>query len=31
MKAMAHSDPNNPIEANSELTIEKLKQGFLYI
>jgi hypothetical protein len=28
---MAHSDPTNPIEADSELTIEKLKQGFTYI
>lgn len=28
---MAHSDPANPIEADSELTIEKLKQGFSFI
>jgi hypothetical protein len=31
IKAMSHSDPTNPIEADSELTIEKLKQGFSYI
>jgi hypothetical protein len=28
---MAHSNPANPIEANSELTIDKLKTGFSYI
>jgi hypothetical protein len=28
---MSHSDPNNPITSDSELTIEKLKQGFSYI
>jgi hypothetical protein len=31
IKAMSHSDPTNPIEADSELTIKKLKQGFSYI
>ena len=31
IKAMSHSDPTNPIEADSKLTIEKLKQGFSYI
>ncbi len=28
---MAHSDPMNPIESDSELTIEKLKEGFSFI
>jgi RNase adaptor protein for sRNA GlmZ degradation len=28
---MAHSNLTNPIEADSELMIEKLKQGFSYI
>jgi hypothetical protein len=28
---MAHSDPANPIEPDSELTIEKLKEGFSFI
>jgi hypothetical protein len=28
---MAHSNPNSPISSESELTVEKLKQGFLYI
>jgi hypothetical protein len=31
MKAMSHSNPINPIEADSKLTIKKLKQGFSYI
>ena len=31
VKAMAHSDPSNPIESNSELTINKLCEGFSYI
>jgi hypothetical protein len=31
IKATAHSDPANPIKADSELTIEKLKQGFSFI
>jgi hypothetical protein len=31
IKAMSHSDLTNPIKADSELTINKLKQGFLYI
>jgi hypothetical protein len=31
VKAMAHSDPMNPIESDSELTIEKLKEGFSFI
>jgi hypothetical protein len=31
IKAMSHSDPNNPITSDSELTIEKLKQGFSYV
>jgi hypothetical protein len=31
IKAMAHSNPANPIEIDSELTIEKLKTGFSYI
>jgi hypothetical protein len=31
IKAMSHSDPTNPIKADSKLTIEKLKQGFSYI
>jgi hypothetical protein len=28
---MAHSNPANPIEADSELTIDKSKTGFSYI
>jgi hypothetical protein len=28
---MSHSDPANPIEADSELMIENLKQDFSYI
>jgi hypothetical protein len=31
VKAMAHSDPTNPLESDSELSIEKLRQGFSYI
>jgi hypothetical protein len=31
IKAMSHSDPTNPIEADSKLTIKKLKQGCSYI
>jgi hypothetical protein len=31
IKAMSHSDPANPIEADSELMIENLKQDFSYI
>ncbi len=31
IKAMAHSNPANPIETDSELTIDKLKTGFSYI
>jgi hypothetical protein len=31
IKAMSHSDPNNPIMSDSELMIEKLKQGFSYV
>jgi hypothetical protein len=31
IKAMSHSDPANPIKADSDLMIEKLKKGFLYI
>jgi hypothetical protein len=31
VKAMAHSDPLNPLISDSELTIEKLKLGFRYI
>ncbi len=31
IKAMSHSDPTNPIKADSKLMIDKLKQGFLYI
>jgi hypothetical protein len=31
VKAMAHLNPANPIEADSELTIDKLKTGFSYI
>jgi hypothetical protein len=31
IKAMSHSDLNNPITSDSELTIEKLKQGFSYV
>jgi hypothetical protein len=31
IKAMSHSDPNNPITSDSELTIEKLKQGFSHV
>jgi hypothetical protein len=28
---MAHSDPTNPLESDSELSIENLQQGFSYI
>jgi hypothetical protein len=31
IKAMSHSDPNNPITSDSKLTIENLKQGFSYV
>lgn len=31
VKAMAHSNPNSPITSESELTVEKIRQGFLYI
>jgi hypothetical protein len=31
VKAMAHLNPANPIEADSELNIDKLKTGFSYI
>jgi hypothetical protein len=31
VKAMAHSNPNSPITSESELTVEKLRQGFSYI
>jgi hypothetical protein len=31
IKAMAHSNPANPIETDSKLTIDKLKTGFSYI
>jgi hypothetical protein len=31
IKAMSHSDPTNPIKADSKLTIGKMKQSFLYI
>ena len=28
---MAHSDPTNPIESDSKLTVKKLKEGFSFI
>jgi hypothetical protein len=28
---MAHSNPTNPIESDSKLTIKKLKEGFSFI
>jgi hypothetical protein len=31
VKAMAHSDPTNPLESDNELSIEKLGQGFSYM
>jgi hypothetical protein len=31
VKAMAHSDPMNPLESDSKLSIEKLQQGLSYI
>ena len=31
VKAMAHSDPTNPIESDSELMINKLCEGFSYV
>jgi hypothetical protein len=31
ISAMAHPDPNNPIKTGSDLTIKKLKDGFLII
>jgi hypothetical protein len=30
MKAMAHSDPTNPLKPDSKLSIEKLHKGFSY-
>lgn len=31
VRAMAHSDPSNPLQSDTELTVEKLKEGFSYV